>query len=286
MTNHPALKSVRLPAPYADVELAFTEWGPAAAGRTVLCVHGLTRNSRDFDELAQALSDRGARVIAVDIAGRGRSPWLQDPTQYTNATYAAHLTTFLSTQGLTEVDWIGTSMGGLIGMSLAAQPAHPIRRLALNDVGPFVPAAALGQIKQYLGLDLTFDSLADLEGHLRLIHAGFGNLTDEQWHHLAKHSARQTDGHWKLGYDPAIRVPYEDLAVHDVDMWAVWDSITCPTFVLRGQDSPVLTAETAADMERRGPLAKVVELEGIGHAPALMTRDQIEIVGRWLDLPA
>ena len=280
----PRLEAVRLPAPYEDIELGYVEWGPPQADQVVLCVHGLTRNSRDFDELARNLAGHPVRIISIDVAGRGRSSWLADPSQYDISTYAAHLTSFLTALQVPSVDWIGTSMGGLIGMIVAAQDTNPIRRLLLNDVGPLVPENALRLIQQYLGLDLEFESLAKLDEHLRFIHAGFGKLTDAQWHHLATHSARQTTTGWQLHYDPQIRVPYVEMAVKDVDLWELWDRIKCPTFVLHGKDSMVLTLETADEMQHRGPKAEVVDLPGVGHAPALMAADQVRIVERWLSL--
>jgi pimeloyl-ACP methyl ester carboxylesterase len=280
----PKLASIPLDKPFAGTELAYTEWGESAAPRTVLCVHGLTRNSRDFDALAAALAEAGARVIAVDVAGRGRSSRLADPTLYTPATYAAQLAKFCLTLNLSRVDWVGTSMGGIIGMMLAAHPATNIARLVLNDVGPYIERAALEQIASYVGLELRFDTLTDLERHLRTIHAGFGALTDEQWRHMAEHSARRDGDGWRLSYDPAIRVPYAGRAAQDVEIWALWNKIACPTFVLRGGDSRILTAATAARMAETGPRATVETLAGIGHAPALMDPRQIAIVRRWLGL--
>ena len=180
-------------------------------------------------------------------------------------------------------------MGGIIGMFLAAQDASEgrsrrLRRLVLNDIGPFVPKSALKQLQSYLGLDLRFDSLVELEKHLRFIHAGFGPLSDAQWRHLAQHSSRETADGWRLLYDPAIRVPYMEIADEDIDMWALWDQIDCPTYVLRGGESPLLTLQTANEMRRRGPKAEVVTIAGVGHAPALMSRDQIFTIERWLGL--
>lgn len=279
------LASITLDDPFAGVELGYVDRGPRGAGRTVLCVHGLTRNARDFDVLARSLARRGARVIAVDVVGRGRSSWLPDPAGYALPTYAGHLIRFLERLEVREVDWIGTSMGGLIGMLLASGGGGPIRRLVLNDVGPFIPAAALQQIGTYLGLDRTFADLDALDSHLRLIHAGFGPLTDAQWRHLATHGARQTADGWRLAYDPAIRVPFLDAAAGDIDLWDIWDGIACPTLVLHGEDSALLLGHTAEEMRRRGPKAEIVHFGGVGHAPALMADDQVAAVETWLDLP-
>ena len=276
--------AVSLDGPFPGIELAYVEWGEARAGRTVLCVHGLTRNSRDFDTLATALADAGARVIAVDVPGRGRSSRLADPNLYNNATYAAQIAAFCLKLGLVRIDWVGTSMGGIIGMMLAANPVTNVTRLVLNDAGPFIDKDAIAQIAAYVGLDLRFDSFAELERHLRIIHAGFGALTDDQWRHMATHSARRDADGWRLSYDPAIRVPYAGRASGDVDLWPLWERIRCPTFVLRGGESRILSAATAARMAETGPRAVVETLPGIGHAPGLMNAGQIEIVRRWLGL--
>jgi pimeloyl-ACP methyl ester carboxylesterase len=248
----------------------------------VVCVHGLTRNGRDFDHLARVLAgDR--RVICPDIAGRGLSDPLTDPEHYALPTYVAHMVQLLSRLGLDEVDWVGTSMGGLIGMGVAAMEASPIRRLVLNDIGPFLPKLALQRINSYLGLDLRFASLDALEAHLREIHAGFGPLTDAEWRHLAEYSAaRREDGRFGLNYDQRLGQPMKTGPIEDVDLWPVWDQIRCPVLVLRGISSDLLLAETAAEMTRRGPRAEVVEVDGTGHAPALMAKDQIAIVRSWL----
>ena len=183
---------------------------------------------------------------------------------------------------LGSVDWIGTSMGGLIGMLVAAGDNTPIRRLVLNDIGPFISLAALEQINAYVGQNPLFSTLAEAETYLRKIHAGFGPLTDEQWHHLAVHSTRQADGGFRLHYDPAIKVPFAKTADADFDLWSLWEKIHCPTFVLRGGESGLLTAETASRMTTTGPKAKLATIAGVGHAPALMAKDQIGIIADWL----
>lgn len=265
-------------------ELSFTDWDAADAARTVVCVHGLTRNGRDFDHLAAALS-ADARVVCPDIIGRGRSDRLTDPEQYALPTYIGHMIQLIERLGLGQVDWVGTSMGGLIGMGVAVADPAKIRRLVLNDVGPFLPKAALERINQYLGLDLRFADLAELEAHLRAIHAGFGPLTDAEWRHLAEHSAlARDDGTLGLNYDQRLAVPLKRGPIDDVDLWPVWDLIRCPVLVLRGVESDLLSAATAVEMARRGPCAEVVEIDGTGHAPVLMAKDQIEIVRNWLSL--
>ena len=174
-------------------------------------------------------------------------------------------------------------MGGLIGMAVAAMEANPIRRMVLNDVGPFIPKVALERIDSYLGLSLAFDGMAELEAHLRQIHAPFGPLSDDQWAHLAEHSAkRRADGKVVLGYDPDIGAPFKSAPVEDVDLWPLWEDIGCPTLVLRGAESDLLLPDTAKSMTERGPRAELTTFEGIGHAPALMAPDQIEAIESWL----
>lgn len=276
---------IELGGEHGAFRLGYTEWGdPAAPGRPLLCVHGLTRTARDFDHLAQALCAE-RRVIAVDCAGRGLSDWLADPMKYDVAVYARQILTLLDRLGIAEVDWLGTSMGGLIAMAVASGEASPIRRLILNDVGAFVPKAALAPIGAYLGLDLQFSSLALLEQHLRLIHAGFGPLTDEQWRHLTLSSARADGQGWRLHYDPLIKIPFQKLVPDDIDLWAAWEQITVPTLLIRGGASMLLPADVASAMTMRGPRAELVTLDGIGHAPALMSGDQIELIRMWLQQP-
>ncbi len=274
---------VNVEGPDRRYGLNYTAFGRADAARTIICVHGLTRNSRDFDALARALADDDARVVCPDIVGRGRSEWLDDPEHYALPTYASHMSQLIAHLGVSKVDWIGTSMGGLIGMVIAAQEGSPIDRLVLNDVGPLVPKAALARIGVYLGLALTFPTLAELEAHLRQIHAPFGPLTDAQWAHLARHSARtRPDGQVVLNYDPEIAVPFRTAMPEDVDLWSFWDQIRCPVQVLRGAMSDLLLKEIAVEMTGRGPKTTLVEFDGIGHAPALMDEAQIRVVKDWL----
>ena len=276
------IRRIHVEGPDRRYGLSYADWGRTGTARTVVCVHGLTRNGRDFDHLARVLAEE-RRVICPDIVGRGLSDPLTDPEHYALPTYVGHMVQLLSGLGLDEVDWVGTSMGGLIGMGVAAMEASPIRRLVLNDVGPFLPKVALERINTYLGLDLRFASLDALEAHLREIHAGFGPLTDAEWRHLAEYSAaRREDGRFGLNYDQRLGQPMKTGPIEDVELWPVWDQIRCPVLVLRGISSDLLLAETAAEMTRRGPRAEVVEVDGTGHAPALMAKDQIAIVSSWL----
>jgi pimeloyl-ACP methyl ester carboxylesterase len=260
----------------------YWDWpSPDTAAPTLVAVHGLTRNGRDFDAIAAQLCDRH-RVVCPDVVGRGKSGWLPNGALYGYPQYLADANALIARLGVESVDWLGTSMGGLMGMMLAAQPRTPIRRLIINDVGPFIPKAALERIGTYVGQQLSFGTLAALETHLRRIHASFGALSDGDWAHMARHSARALpDGGYGLAYDPAIAAAFAG-PLADVDLWPVWDMIACPVLILRGAESDLLLPETAAEMVRRKPNATLVEFPGCGHAPALMDAAQIGAVQDWL----
>ena len=262
----------------------YWEWaGPAVDSPVLVAVHGLTRNGRDFDAIAQALSE-DFRVLCPDVVGRGKSDRLPGGALYSYPQYLADSAALLARTGAVSVDWLGTSMGGLIGMMLAAQPGTPIRRLILNDVGPLVPKAALERIGSYVGLDPHFDSVAAVEAYLRRVHAPFGPLSDAQWAHLASHSARAVPGQsgFGLAYDPAIAAAFQVGPIADVDLWPLWDRIGCPVLILRGATSDLLLPETAAEMVRRKSDATLAVIPDCGHAPALMDHAQIALVRDWL----
>ena len=268
--------------------IAYTEWGAQASSRVAVCVHGLTRQGRDFDFLAAALGTKDYRVVCPDVAGRGQSDRLPDPKNYATPQYAADMTALIARLNVAQVDWIGTSMGGLIGMVLAARPQTPIRRLVINDIGPFIPKAALQRIAGYLGIDPLFSDMAAAEHYIRDVHAGFGPLADEDWRHLTRHSVRpDAGGGFRLRYDPAIADPFRAAAETDAVLWPVWAQIRVPVLVLRGGISDVLTADTARLMAQggpdgKGPKARVVEFQGVGHAPALIGDEQTKTVAAWL----
>jgi pimeloyl-ACP methyl ester carboxylesterase len=263
--------------------VAYTEWGDEREERLAVCVHGLTRNGRDFDEIAKALQKQ-RRVACPDIAGRGRSEWLTDKTQYNFITYCADMTALLARLRGTSVDWIGTSMGGQIGMILAAQPNTPIVRLVLNDIGPFVPKEAPRRLLAYAGTHpAPFPSLAAAERYIREIYAPFGKLTDAQWAHLTRHSLRDADaGRYALAYDPDVVEPLKEMQRADFHIWPLWDRIRCPVLVLRGKESDVLLESTVQEMKRRGPPVEVIEIDGVGHAPTLTAPEHVRIVRNWL----
>jgi pimeloyl-ACP methyl ester carboxylesterase len=292
--------------------VAYTEWGSSHNPHVVICVHGLTRNGRDFDDLAAGLAS-DCRVVCMDVAGRGQSDWLPNKSDYGFAFYQSDAAALIAhvaarsggvlawlagfVQGLgrpKRIDWVGTSMGGLIGMMLAAKPNSPIGRLVLNDVGPLVPWSGLVRLKNVnSGLNAKFKDLDEVEQHLRVACASFGPLTDRQWRRVARHSVRRgEDGTYSLAYDPGIvsglrRANHGDIEfggdfLQGVDLWPVWEAIRCPTLVLRGAESDLLLEATAKQMAERGPRARVVEFPGIGHAPWLMTEDQIAVVRDFL----
>jgi pimeloyl-ACP methyl ester carboxylesterase len=267
--------------PHGFYRMAYAEWPGPGTRRPIMCVHGLTRNGRDFDRLAAALS-ADAPVYCPDMPGRGRSQWLDRAEDYTYPTYLAAAAALLARLDASEVDWVGTSMGGIMGMLLAALPGTPIRRLVLNDIGPLIPASGLARLATYVGADPVFADAAALEADLRRIAATFGSLSDADWRHLARISTRtRSDGTLGYAYDPRIAAAVRG-EPKDVDLWASWDAIAAPVLVLRGANSDLLRAADAHAMTERGPRARLVELPGIGHAPALMAADQIALVRDFL----
>jgi pimeloyl-ACP methyl ester carboxylesterase len=261
--------------------LAYWGWGPIDSP-VLVAMHGLTRNGRDFDVLARDLSD-DYRVICPDVVGRGLSQWLPDGALYGYPQYLADAAALIAHTGAVAIDWLGTSMGGMVGMMLAAQPGTPIRRLILNDVGAFIPKAALERIGLYVGQDPHFESIGAVETYLRRVHATFGPLGDADWAHLARHSARVlATGGYGLAYDPAIGDAFRVAPMADVDLWTFWDRVACPVLILRGGQSDLLQADIAAEMVRRKPGTALVTFPECGHAPALMAADQIAAIRDWL----
>jgi len=262
--------------------IAYTEWAQASALPPIICVHGLVRNGHDFDYLARALEGEGRQVFCPDIVGRGKSDWLINPADYNYVQYLTDMTALIARTGADSVDWVGTSMGGLIGMLLAGEANTPIRRLVINDVGPFIPLAALKRIATYLEHSPLFDDLEGVERYLREVYAPFGDLSEENWRHLARYGARtMPDNKLGLAFDPAIAKAFLE-AKQDVDLWWAYDRIRCPVLLLHGLDSDILPAVVADEMTKRGPRAELVEFTKIGHAPALMDPAQIAIVTEFL----
>ena len=267
--------------------MAYVEWGDPANPRVLVCVHGLTRCGRDFDFLAQALV-ADYRVVCPDVVGRGRSDWLRDKNHYAIPQYAQDMVALLARLDVEQVDWLGTSMGGMIGMALAAQEGNPIRRLILNDVGPVIAAAALQRIGEYLATPPDFASPAEAEAYIRVVAAPFGHLTDDQWRHLTTHVIKSgPQGRFQLRYDPGIAAPYQAMVagpdgIRDIDLWPLYEAIRCPTLAMRGENSDLLSRATLAEMAQRGPRARTAEVPGVGHAPMFLDDAQVAVVRDFL----
>lgn len=271
--------ALRWLSPAGFFTLRWWEWGPAD-GAPVVCVHGLTRSGRDFDALAAALARAGRRVLCPDLPGRGASDWLPDPLLYQPPVYVAALAHLLARLD-GPVDWVGTSLGGICGMGIAATPGHPIRRMVLNDIGAHVPQQAIARIRDYMGEQPVFRDIPALEAHLRAVHAAFGRLSDAEWRHLAETSARPTQGGVALHYDPAIGAAIRAQEAQALDMRALWEKVRIPVLLIRGAESDLLPPETAAAMAAE-PHVTLAEIAGAGHAPALMDPAQIALVAEFL----
>lgn len=272
--------SVRCLNPVGFHTMAYKEWGSSDNDRVLICVHGLARNSRDFDDLALALS-RDYRVICPDIVGRGESDWLPAGQEYGIPQYMNDIVTLLARLNVDKVDWIGTSMGGIIGMCLAALPNSPIKSLVLNDIGGFVPAAALQRISDYLG-DKRFPNLQQVETYMRSTYLSYRNISDQQWKRLVKFGSRQLDDdRFALHYDPAIAEATKANSKEDIDLWAIWSAIRVPQLLIWGEASDVLQESTVWMMQNNEEL-ELYKVPGIEHAPSLMEHDQINEIQSWL----
>lgn len=282
MTMQPAIKMVQCLSPAGLHSMAYKEWGDPDNPQVLVCVHGVTRVSDDFDALAAAMSDR-YRVICPDVVGRGRSSWLKNPAYYAVPQYVSDMVTLVARLDVPQVDWMGTSMGALIGMGLAALQDSPVRKMLMNDVGPTLNFEALSRIGAYIGEDLRFASFEQGRDYIRTISAPFGPHSDAEWDKLARDVLRQAeDGQWRRHYDPALAQPFRSLTVDaakqgEAALWGAYDAIRCPVLLVRGSESDLLSRETAEAMTARGPRARLVEFEGIGHAPTFMHADQIAL---------
>lgn len=270
--------------------MAYWHWpqqGHLDHPRTLVCVHGLSRQGRDFDTLARDLTSH-YRVICPDVVGRGKSDRLGDPTGYSIPGYVADMVTLVARLDVPEVHWVGTSMGGLIGMGLASVPGSPVRKLVLNDVGPAIEPAAIARIASYLGQPVTWQTVEEAAEALRSVSLGFGPHTAEQWLELTRPQLIPAPGGgWMSHYDPAIAVPVRALTPEMVKAaealtWQAYERIRCPTLLIRGADSDLLTPATAKAMSERGPKVKLVEFAGVGHAPTLVAADQRAAVRAFL----
>ncbi|MCH2547648.1 MAG: alpha/beta hydrolase, partial [Alphaproteobacteria bacterium] len=266
--------------------IAFYEWGSPHAP-VIICIHGLTRNGRDFDFLARALCN-DYRVIAIDVAGRGNSDKLSDLRWYDNGIYMQDILALTERMNIQQFDWIGTSMGGIIGMMIASLVPNKITRLILNDIGALIPKEGLMRIGQYVGKQPLFPSLYEADAYMRKIMQPFGITHSDHWDHMLQHSlVHHSNGSVSFAYDPAIGDAFRLAAseiekLEDISLWMLWESITCPALILRGEDSDILTKEVAAKMCDTHPNASLIEFEAVGHAPALMNEQQIGAITNWL----
>ncbi|WP_183378659.1 MULTISPECIES: alpha/beta fold hydrolase [unclassified Herbaspirillum] len=282
-----ALKTVQCISPAGLHTMAYKEWGDPHNPNVLVCVHGVTRVSDDFDIMAREFAET-YRVICPDVVGRGRSGKLRNPQYYVVPQYVSDMVCLLARLDAETVDWFGTSMGGLIGMALASLPENPIRRLVLNDIGPSINASALARIGEYIGQDIRFDSFDEAALYIRTISASFGPHTDEQWHKLASDVLRQDEqGKWRRHYDLALAEPFKTMtpeaaSMGEAALWAAYDAITCPTLLVRGSASDLLLPEVAQAMTQRGPRATLVEVPGVGHAPTFVQAEQIKLARDFL----
>ena len=287
--SQPTLRDVQCLDGSGLHRMAYWEWGDPANRRLLVCVHGLSRQGRDFDTLARHLCDV-YRVVCPDVVGRGRSDFLADPMGYQIPAYVADMVTLLARLDATTVHWIGTSMGGLIGMGLASLPQTPISRLVLNDVGPTIEPSAIARIGSYLGAPIEWRSVDEAADYLLGISKGFGPHSREQWLALTRPMLKPSGAGFKPHYDPAIAVPFkavtpERAAAGEALLWKSYDAIRCPTLLLRGAESDLLTRETAQAMGQRGPRAALREFAGVGHAPTLIDPEQVAAVREFLLSP-
>ncbi|MCC7457518.1 MAG: alpha/beta hydrolase [Nitrospira sp.] len=287
--NEPRLQTVQCLGGRSLHRMAYWEWGDAANPRVLICVHGLTRQGRDFDTLARALCDR-YRVVCPDVVGRGRSDWLVDPMAYGLPQYVADMVSLLARLNAEDVHWVGTSMGGLIGMGVAALAQTPLSKLVLNDVGPRIDAAGIARIGGYVGRPQRWRTLDEAADTLWAISTGFGAHTREQWLALTEPQLKREGDDLVPRSDPAIAVPFKAItpevtAKGEAALWLAYDQLKCPTLLLRGQQSDLLAPATAHEMTQRGPRAQLVEFAGVGHAPTLQQPEQVSAVREFLLSP-
>lgn len=290
----PTLHHISCPDAQGSHRMAYWSWGRSSHPHVVVCVHGLTRQGRDFDVLAQALvgaDGQRCRVVSVDIAGRGESEWLKDPMAYQVPQYAADMLALLAqlrAGGTVQtLDWVGTSMGGLIGMAVAAQPGSGLRKLVLNDVGPALELAALLRIGAYVGTAPLFATEQAAVDYMWQLSSSFGPHTPQEWLALSRPMLRAQGGQWRLHYDPDLGVPFKTTTAESTQqgaavLWQLYDAITADTLVTRGAQSDLLSHATAQAMTQRGPKARLVEFDGVGHAPTFVAANQVDAVTSFL----
>jgi pimeloyl-ACP methyl ester carboxylesterase len=274
-------------------KVAYSEWGIPHNNPSIMCVHGLARNKSDFDFLAAELS-QNYHVTAVDVVGRGQSDRLREEQHYTYEQYLIDIAILIGRLNVQQLYWIGTSMGGLIGLLLAAMPRSPIKKLILNDVGPIIPKKAVDRIKQYASIKLSFQNFEEGTKALRKFYEPFGPLEERHWDHIFKNTlVQEEDGTYTTSYDPkaAHAIEEQEKLMHsqgrkdpegNIIFWDFWDKITCPVLVINGENSDILTPDIVSQMKTRGPTFDHVIIKNTGHAPTLMPFDQIKIIKDWL----
>lgn len=263
------------------LNIRYRQWGNAHSAKVAVCVHGLSRNCQDFDDVAAALLPDW-RVYSVDMPGRGGSEWLDDKSQYGYPVYENICAALMARTGASEIAWIGTSMGGNLGMRLAGMPGSPITKLVLNDIGPFVPAEGRRHNQADFGKDPRFATEAEGIAHVRKTRSVFGPFTEDGWEKFGRDSLRQLpDGQWTLHYDPELAQPGGTIT--DTDNWAVWPRITCPVLTLWGTDSKILQAPTVERMAETGPKSEIFKVPGVGHCPGLTSAEEIDAIKSFLN---
>ncbi|WP_026068066.1 alpha/beta fold hydrolase [Pusillimonas noertemannii] len=303
--TEPRLEYVMCASPSGVHRMAYWEWGDAGNDKVLVCVHGLTRCGRDFDELAGKLAAH-YRVVCPDVVGRGRSDWLVDPSAYTVPQYISDMLTLIARLDVEQVDWLGTSMGGLIGLGLAGAlamsalqrpqrgefglpAARTVRlgKVVLNDIGPRLDAQGIARIAGYVGSDVSFDTFDEAVAYVQSVSAGFGPHSQALWKRLTRDMFNQQDGRWIRHYDLRLAAPMalqDEAALKAAEfmLWSAYDSLALPVLLLRGEESDVLSRETADEMLARNGQAQLVEFHGVGHAPTLLTEEQIAPIERFL----
>jgi pimeloyl-ACP methyl ester carboxylesterase len=291
MTGQPRIYHVAVPNPDGEGthRIACYEWGDRQNSKVVICIHGLTRNSRDFDFLARSLAS-DYRVIAMDMPGRGKSDPLARKEWYQNGVYAQDVLAVFHHLSLQKVQWVGTSMGGLIGMIIASIPQSPITRMVLNDIGAAIPVSGLKRIAEYVRLPLTFAHRDEITQHLRSILKPFGISDEEAFQHLVEHGIETTEeGRYRLNYHPAIGESFADAFLHaedetaEINIWPIWEMVPCPVLLLRGQKSDIFPLPVAKRMMHNRPDTELIEFPDVGHAPSLTDEAQISVIRQWLD---
>jgi pimeloyl-ACP methyl ester carboxylesterase len=281
--------------------IAYTEWGKESPRAPIICVHGLTRQGRDFDSLANYLSERGHHLFCPDIVGRGDSDWLKNPLHYTYEQYIADMTALIARTQKDEITWIGTSMGGLIGMFLSAQTQSPIKRLILNDVGPSIPIQAVMRISKYMGMDPEFSSVTEAKNYYKNIYQDYGELSEDDWTSFTEHSIceiapqkfiSKLDPQIKFSFPTKSQIAWQAIlhplktlegGLFDIDLWHIFRKVSCPILIIHGNRSDLLLTETILKMKDIHPNVEVIDVPNAGHAPLLKEAIYQEMIFAWIE---